>query len=263
MPGTLEKIAHGRRGEQEIRRLEGLLRLERPQFAPGLVHEWVAREFARFDDAPVRAYIPILVERAVRARLRATPVAPYSPTVDLVDWARGTAEILLAGELPRRWRHTRGVAGRAGEVSAVLPPAERAVLVAAAWLHDIGYASPVSATGLHSLDGARFLARLGVPSRVCALVAHHSGAAAVASLSGLASELAEFPDERGPVRDALWYCDMSTSPWGEPVSFEDRMAEIEARRGPDDPVVRALAINRGERAAAVARTAELLRGRSR
>ncbi|MGI6869728.1 HD domain-containing protein [Amycolatopsis sp. 3B14] len=137
------------------------------------------------------------------------------------------------------------------------------MLVAAAWLHDIGYASPVSATGLHSLDGARFLARLGVPSRVCALVAHHSGAAAVASLSGLASELAEFPDERGPMRDALWYCDMSTSPWGEPVSFEDRMAEIEARRGPDDPVVRALAINRGERAAAVARTAELLRGRSR
>ncbi|MFD2398317.1 hypothetical protein ACFSVJ_18260 [Prauserella oleivorans] len=47
---------------------------------------------------------------------------------------------------------------------------------------------------------------------------------------------------------------MTTSPTGEPVSFTDRMAEIEARRGPDDPVVRALAVNRPERAAAVRRT---------
>jgi hypothetical protein len=81
----------------------------------------------------------------------------------------------------------------------------------------------------------------------------------VAELIGLSGALSEFEDERTPMRDALWYCDMTTSPDGRPVSFDDRMRELRRRRGPDDPVVRALEVNGDERAAAVRRTENRLR----
>jgi hypothetical protein len=94
---------------------------------------------------------------------------------------------------------------------------------------------------------------------VCALVANHAGAAAVADLVGLAGALAVFDDERDAVRDALWYCDMTTGPDGRSMTFDERMAELRGRRSADDPVVRALAVNERERAAAVRRTEERLR----
>jgi HD superfamily phosphodiesterase len=96
--------------------------------------------------------------------------------VSLVDQARTLAEDCLAGELPRRWTHVQAVAAKAERVSMVLDPADRDVLVAAAWLHDLGYAGPVSDTGFHPLDGARWLARQGFDRRVTALVAYHSAA---------------------------------------------------------------------------------------
>jgi hypothetical protein len=177
----------------------------------------------------------------------------------LRTWARYTAKRYLAGELPRRWAHTQGVARCAGSVGALFVPPERDVLEAAAWLHDIGYADKLAETGFHQLDGARFLVTHDIPRRVCALVAHHAGASAVADELGLSAELSVFEDERSPVRDALWYCDMTTSPDGHPVDYADRMAELRARRGRDDPVVRALVVNGGERTAAVRRTERLLR----
>jgi hypothetical protein len=173
-------------------------------------------------------------------------------------WARRTARRLLADQLPGRWAHPRGVGHRAEQVALILPPADRSVLVATAWLHDVGYAAELVDTGIHPLDGARFLTHCGVPHRVCALVAHHSGAAVVAELLGLADQLTEFAEEHGPVRDALWYCDMTTSPDGRPGTFADRIREIRTRRQSDDPVVRALATNGNERAAAVRRTEQLL-----
>jgi hypothetical protein len=83
-------------------------------------------------------------------------------------------------------------------------------LVCAAWLHDIGYTPALGVTGFHPLDGARFLVAAGVSRRLTGLVAHHSCAALEAELRGLAAELAEFDDEDGAVRDALWYCDIIT-----------------------------------------------------
>ena len=73
----------------------------------------------------------------------------------------------------------------------------------AAWLHDIGYAPEVATSGVHPLDGARFLAASGVSKRLVGLVAHHSCAAPEAELRGLAAELAGFDDEHGTVCDAL------------------------------------------------------------
>lgn len=42
---------------------------------------------------------------------------------------------------------------------------DRDLLVAAAWLHDIGYAPELRDTGFHPLDGARHLEALGAPAR--------------------------------------------------------------------------------------------------
>lgn len=248
----------------QLRRLEAQLVREHDRVPPSLVHEWAERAWARFARATVREFVPLLVERAVRARAKDFSGGfPGLSATGLPSWARNTARRLLAPRLPRRWSHTAGVARRAEQVAGVLPVEEQDLLVAAAWLHDIGYAAELVDTGLHSLDGAEYLLRAGVPRRLCALVAHHSGGAAVAEVLGLGERLAAFEDERGRVRDALWYCDMTTSPDGHPVMVDDRLAEIRERRGPDDPVVHALAINADERLAAVRRTHRLLRRTAR
>jgi putative nucleotidyltransferase with HDIG domain len=249
-----------RQVDEQLRRLESRLIREHDEVPPSLVHEWTERARARLVGARVQEFVPLLVERAVRTCARDFPVlVPEMEGTFLASWARNTARRLLAGHLPRRWSHTAGVARRAEQVARVLPEGERELLVAAAWLHDIGYAAELVDTGLHSLDGARYLLRAGVSRRVCGLVAHHSGAAAVAELRGLACGLAEFDDDHGRLRDALWYCDMTTSPDGHPMTVNDRLGEIRLRRGPDDPVVRALAVNVDERLAAVRRTHRLLR----
>jgi HD superfamily phosphodiesterase len=94
----------------------------------------------------------------------------------LAQWASSHAEGLL-GPLGSRWAHVRAVAEQAGRIApAMLPADEWEILVAAAWLHDIGYAPALATTGLHPLDGARHLEALGVDRRLCCLVAHHSGA---------------------------------------------------------------------------------------
>jgi HD domain-containing protein len=92
------------------------------------------------------------------------------------------------------------------------------LLEAAAILHDVGYAPDVAVTGFHPLDGALYLADIGAPERLVNLVAHHSYALLEAELRGLPGEMARFHEEQGPIRDALWYCDQTTSPFGEPVS---------------------------------------------
>ena len=143
----------------------------------------------------------------------------------MVGEAQEVAQSLLAEALPRRWEHVQGVAGKAERVAASLALSGE-VLVSAAWLHDIGYAPDVVETGFHPLDGARYLAGLGAPERVVNLVARHSNAILEAELRGIGDLVAVFPDEGGALRDALWYCDLTTSPDGQPVSAPDRIAEI-------------------------------------
>jgi hypothetical protein len=75
----------------------------------------------------------------------------------------------------------------------------------------------------------------------------------------LDTELAEFPDEETPVRDALWFCDLTTSPDGMPTTLEQRVAEIERRYGPDDVVSCFVRWAWPELKAAVDRTEERLR----
>lgn len=163
----------------------------------------------------------------------------------------------LAADLPQRWRHVQGVAHRASQIAPFVPGSDD-TLVCAAWLHDIGYAPAIAVTAFHPLDGARYLASAGVSQRLVGLVAHHSCAVLEADLRGLADELADFDDEPGPVRDALWYCDITTSPQGEPVVATERIAEIKHRYGPGHLVTRFITLARPDLLAAVSRTEQLL-----
>lgn len=122
----------------------------------------------------------------------------------------------------------------------VLVPADGDLLVAAALLHDIGYAATLRGSGYHPLDGARFVIAQGGEPRLANLIANHSAAALVAEIGGLGDEVAAFPDERTALRDALWYSDMHVDPAGEPVTFDERIADIRRRHGPDSVLVRAL-----------------------
>ncbi|MDT0270041.1 HD domain-containing protein [Streptomyces sp. DSM 44915] len=156
----------------------------------------------------------------------------------LVEWAYPLAESLLAKPLPRRWAHCLGVAERARTLAPIL--GENAELLeAAAVLHDIGYAPDLVDTGLHPLDGARYLRRVKADERVVRLVAHHSCACMEADARGLLSELeGEFPRESAELNDALCYCDMSTTPDGTPTNPVDRINEICGRYGDDSLIGR-------------------------
>lgn len=163
-------------------------------------------------------------------------------TVDgsLVDWAMQVAEAELSAVLPRRWAHSRGVARRAANLGQILRE-DTGLLLAAATLHDVGYAPRLAATGFHPLDGARFLRNEhGADERLVRLVANHSFALLEAEERRLREELeAEFPLLEEPLLvDALVYCDMTTTPFGEPTTAQERVAEIVGRYGADSIVGR-------------------------
>jgi HD domain len=179
--------------------------------------------------------------------------------VIMVSAAREMARSVLAEALPRRWEHVQGVADKAERVTASLALSSE-VLVSAAWLHDIGYAPGVVETGFHPLDGARYLVGLGALERVVNLVARHSNAILEAEIRGIGDLVTVFPDECGPLRDALWDCDLTTSPDGQPVSAPDRIAEIKARYGPGHIVTQFITDGAPELLAAVERTESRLSG---
>jgi hypothetical protein len=178
---------------------------------------------------------------------------------DLVTTARRWAEQLLCGSLPRRWEHVLGVAERTRTVTALLSSTDAQLLEAAAVLHDVGYSPAIAYTGFHPLDGARYLRDAGAARRLCSLVAHHSFAYREAELCGLSAELAEWVDEQTPLRDALWWADMTTSPDGGPVGFDERLKEAQDRYGPQHLVTFFLRQAEPELRRAVERTEARLR----
>ena len=188
-----------------------------------------------------------------------------------LGWAAQASSDLLA-PLGRRWTHVQAVAARAGQLaSALFSSSEDAELfVAAAYLHDIGYAPELAVTGFHPLDGARFVRDAGWPE-AAAVVAQHTGARNEALLRGV-DLMDEFPFENTLLYRALSYCDLTTGPDGRRTNVEDRVAEICQRYG--DAHVVSQAILRGvpefkaleseiERLVAVSGSPESLRTESR
>ena len=159
----------------------------------------------------------------------------------LPAWAEDLARNLLEEALPRRWAHVEGVAARARSLVPAFA-ADKELLEAAAWLHDIGYLPELARTGLHALDGARYLRDAQhAPPILCRLVAHHSCAVIEAEERDLADVLRrEFEPPPQPLADALTFCDMTTSPDGEPMNVDRRLAEILRRYGSEHLVSRSI-----------------------
>lgn len=168
----------------------------------------------------------------------------------------GAAELAdrFVAPLGRRWQHVQSVAACARQLACAVPAVDGDALIAAAWLHDIGHSPEIVHTGLHSLDGARFLREARWPETVVILVAHHSAARVEAAELGLSAALAEFPFELSPTQDALDTADLTTGPNGELFSFGARMDEILHRYPSDDPVHRTWLKARPTAAGAVQRT---------
>ena len=158
--------------------------------------------------------------------------------MELSAWAEDHARRLLS-PLGPRWEHAEAVAEVARDLARLLALEDADVLVAAAYLHDVGYALELQSTGFHPLDGARHLRSLG-HDRVAGLVAHHTRALHEARLRGLEKALAEFDDEASIVSAALAYCDLTTGPNGERMTPEQRLLDVEARYGEDSPVTNGL-----------------------
>ncbi|WP_084466549.1 HD domain-containing protein [Nocardia arthritidis] len=174
-------------------------------------------------------------------------------TDDFVAWAAQLARDNLVG-MSRRWQHVQGVARHAQQAVDVVDDGD--LLLAAAWLHDIGYAPSIRETGFHPVDGAEFLRREGAPERLCALVANHSCACVEARNRNIEIR---WPDEQTALRDALWWADITTTPTGETTDVLSRIAEVRERYGPDHVVSRSLAEAAPELIEAVDRTEKLLR----
>lgn len=155
---------------------------------------------------------------------------------ETLDWSQSTATMLLSS-LGKRWLHVQQVVRTAERIAPILPEIDRPYLLAAAYLHDIGYAPDVVETGFHPLDGARYIAPF-VDRRLASLVAHHTGARFTARLLHLSDELKVYPREQSAVSEALNYCDVLSSPLGQPCTLKERYIDILQRYGPDDPIFR-------------------------
>lgn len=172
--------------------------------------------------------------------------------------ARRLTESHLAARLARSWVHVAAVAKLADVVASRLD-LDADVLVAAAWLHDIGYSQELADTGFHPLDGARYLRDVGVDPVIVGLVAHHSSAVVEARERGLDRELLTELSPCDPAMgDALWYCDMTTGPDGVRMTVEQRLDEIRSRYGPEDVVTRFVDRASADLIAAVRRVDERL-----
>ncbi len=146
---------------------------------------------------------------------------------DLIKWASENATYYIS-PLGNRWLHVQGVVEQALRVGAIFDEKECSYLIAAAYVHDIGYAPELKQTGLHSIDGARWL-RSHNQERLASLTAYHSGTWFQAQSYGLLPDLEQFSREQSMVADALDYCDMTTGPAGARISFEERIKDILVR----------------------------------
>jgi len=152
--------------------------------------------------------------------------------------AAAWAQELLVGQ-PERWAHTCGVARVAAEIAARIPGLDDDLLVAAAWVHDIGYAPALAETGFHHLDGAAALVATG-ELQLAGLVAHHTSGDDEAEARGLSAQLLSFEAPNGLMAAALAYCDLRADPQGVPTELVARVAEVQVRYGPSHPVTRGL-----------------------
>jgi hypothetical protein len=86
-------------------------------------------------------------------------------------WSCGRKDERALSACPDPLKHVVGVVTKASWVASLLEEPDRQHLIAAAWVHDIGYSPRLRRTGLHQLDGAAFVRQEGC-YRSAALGAH-------------------------------------------------------------------------------------------
>jgi hypothetical protein len=155
-------------------------------------------------------------------------------TPKMVEVAADLTRNLLDSN-PDRLAHSQAVARRAELLTLAVDPQSTPLLVAAGWLHDIGYAPPLRDTGFHPIDGAQYLHRIGWPPAICSLVAHHSGARFVARVVQLDQQLDSYPFSQDLLSDALTVADQTIGPKGQAMTVDERMSDMLKRHGPDSP----------------------------
>lgn len=147
-------------------------------------------------------------------------------------------EIAQAVLGPAEYLRTRGVAQQAARLArnVHLDRPGRALLLAAAWLHDVG--DP----GAGRPDGARALRRAG-QEPLARVAAHRRFAAMEAAIRGLTPLTAEFPVPAGRHEGLLMLLDIAivtTDSAGAPCSPATVLRATVARQGAADAAVRAL-----------------------
>lgn len=146
----------------------------------------------------------------------------------LVAAAERTARRILKDDR-QRTAHVEGAARAAAHVARDCDPGIAASVVAAAWLHDIGYAQPLVRTGFHPLDGALHLAGQGWPDDVVRLVAHHSHAAMLAAYYGVTDHLTVLDPVPGPAPDLLTFADLVSGVDGSGTTIRARIQQMRER----------------------------------
>jgi hypothetical protein len=188
-------------------------------------------------DRAAFARVHPLSSEAPRAMIRAMAMHEVRPATVSAVPTRAEAEAIardLLGDEGTRLAHVCTAGSMAARLGVLFDADEAALLVAAATLHDVGYAPRIAQTGFHPLDGALYLRSIGLPERLCSLVAHHSEADMLATQHGVLDLDAQFPRERSLLADALVYADMHSAPDGQMIRAEHRLADISRRR--PDPV---------------------------
>jgi hypothetical protein len=152
----------------------------------------------------------------------------YPSASPLLRDAESLARRLL-GEDSDRLAHCRYAAGIAELAADALAVPDADALVAAAWLHDIGYSPEIARTGFHPLDGALHLAAEGWPDNTVLLVAHHSHSAILAPYFGVEHQLAVLDHVPGVAEDVLAFADMRSGPTGMGASPTRRVSAMRTR----------------------------------
>jgi putative nucleotidyltransferase with HDIG domain len=181
-------------------------------------------------------------------------------TPQMVARAADLTRYLLYSD-PDRLAHSQAVARRAEVLARAVDQESALLLVAAAWLHDIGYAPGLRDTGYHPIDGARHLQSIGWPPAIYNQVANHSGARFVATVLQLDRQLDPYPFSQDALSDALTVADQTTGPHGEAMTVDERMSDMLRRHGPNSPNALAHPLRERYIRAAATRVAERLESR--
>ena len=153
----------------------------------------------------------------------------------LVREAETLARHLLSTDSDRlaHCRYAASIAEIAAEALGVTDPQH---LVAAAWLHDVGYLPTIARTGFHPLDGALYLASQGWPDDTVMLVAHHSHADLLAPYFDVEDHLAVLDHAGGDAEAVLTYADLRSGTTGMGALPDERIAEMRARHAENPSV---------------------------